>query len=70
MPNRQRPKSKPWTNIAVDSTSLTLLFGVRPDDLSALAVVLLLIVLTGMLACSLPMRGAIKLDPMEALRRE
>ena len=48
----------------------TLLFGVRPDDLSALAVVVLLMVLTGMLACWLPMRGAIKLDPMEALRQE
>jgi hypothetical protein len=29
----------------------TLLFGVRPDDPSALAVVVLLMVLTGMLAC-------------------
>jgi len=48
----------------------TLLFGVRPDDLSALVVVVLLMVLTGMLACWLPMRGAIKLDPMEALRQE
>jgi predicted permease len=48
----------------------TLLFGIRPDDLSALAVVVLLMVLTGMLACWLPMRGAIKLDPMEALRQE
>jgi putative ABC transport system permease protein len=48
----------------------TLLFGVRPDDLSALAVVVLLMVLTGMLACWLPMQEAIKLDPMEALRQE
>jgi ABC-type lipoprotein release transport system permease subunit len=48
----------------------TLLFGVRPDDPSALAVVVLLMVLTGMLACWLPMRRAIMLDSMEALRQE
>jgi putative ABC transport system permease protein len=48
----------------------TLLFGVRSDDLSALAVAALLMVLTGILACWLPMRGAIKADPMQALRQE
>jgi len=51
-------------------TLKTLLFGVRPDDLTALAIVAVLMVITGMLACWLPMRGAIKLDPMESLRHE
>jgi putative ABC transport system permease protein len=48
----------------------TLLFGVRPDNLSALALVAALMVITGMSACWLPMRRAIKLDPMESLRHE
>jgi putative ABC transport system permease protein len=48
----------------------TLLFGIRPDDLSALAVVVLLMVLTGILACWLPVRGTINLDPAEVLRQE
>jgi hypothetical protein len=48
----------------------TLLFGVRPDDLSALGVVVVLMATTSILACWLPMRGALKLDPMESLRHE
>jgi putative ABC transport system permease protein len=48
----------------------TLLFGVRSDDVSALAIAAGLMVITGMLACWLPMRGAIKLDPMQFLRHE
>jgi ABC-type lipoprotein release transport system permease subunit len=48
----------------------TLLFGVRPDNLSALGIVAVLMVSTSMLACWLPMRGALKLDPMESLRHE
>jgi putative ABC transport system permease protein len=48
----------------------TLLFGVRPNDLSALGIVAVLMMITGTLACWLPLRGAIKLDPMELLRHE
>jgi putative ABC transport system permease protein len=48
----------------------TLLFGVRPDDLSALGIVALVMVITGMVACWVPMRRALKLDPMESLRHE
>ncbi|HXC44896.1 MAG TPA: ABC transporter permease [Candidatus Dormibacteraeota bacterium] len=48
----------------------TLLFGVRPDDLSALGIVALVMVITGMAACWVPMRKALKLDPMESLRHE
>jgi putative ABC transport system permease protein len=48
----------------------TVLFGVRPDDLSALALAAALMLVTGALACYLPMRRAIKLDPMESLRHE
>jgi len=48
----------------------TLLFGVRSDDLSALGIVAALMVTTSMLACWLPMRGALKLDPMQSLRHE
>jgi putative ABC transport system permease protein len=48
----------------------TQLFGVRPDNLSALSVVVVLMATTSILACWLPMRGALKLDPMESLRHE
>ena len=48
----------------------TLLFGVRPDDLRALGIVALVMVITGMAACWVPMRIALKLDPMESLRHE
>ena len=48
----------------------TLLFGVRPDDLGVLGIVAILMAATSMLACWLPMRGALQLDPMQSLRHE
>lgn len=48
----------------------TLLYGVRPTDPGTFAIVAILLILTGILACSLPARRAIRVDPMTALRCE
>jgi putative ABC transport system permease protein len=45
-----------------------LLFGVRPTDPATLALVPATLAAVALLACSLPGRGAARIDPLEALR--
>jgi ABC-type antimicrobial peptide transport system permease subunit len=46
------------------------LFGVRPSDPLTFAVVAAFLLLTGLLACYLPARWAMRIEPMDALRFE
>jgi putative ABC transport system permease protein len=48
----------------------SLLYGVRPTDPITLACVALLLVAVALIACWVPARRAMTLDPMEALRHE
>ncbi|HET9981982.1 MAG TPA: ABC transporter permease [Longimicrobiales bacterium] len=48
----------------------TILFGVEPRDPTTLAAIVVVLTLTGMLACLLPARRAARVDPMAALRYE
>ncbi len=48
----------------------SLLFGVNPTDYITLALVSLLLVIVAVVACYVPMRRAMKIDPIEALRYE
>lgn len=48
----------------------SLLFGVSPMDPVTLGVVVLLLIVVALVACYVPMRRAMKIDPIEALRYE
>jgi putative ABC transport system permease protein len=48
----------------------SFLFGVRPNDPATLLIVALLFVGVALLACWVPVRRAVKVDPLEALRYE
>ena len=56
------------TSIAFTRLMKTLLFGVIPTDLLTFALVPLLLTPVAILACYLPARRAMKINPIEALR--
>jgi putative ABC transport system permease protein len=56
--------------LVVSRSMAGLLYGVRPSDPLTFAAVALLLIGVGALACYLPARRAIRVDPMSALRCE
>jgi ABC-type antimicrobial peptide transport system permease subunit len=48
----------------------SMLFGVRPRDPLVLALVMLTVALATFAACYVPVRRAVRVDPMDALRTE
>jgi putative ABC transport system permease protein len=58
--------------VAMISTRLlaSMLFGIKPDDLSTLIAIAFLLGLVALIGCAIPARRAIRIDPMKALRTE
>ncbi|MBV9507591.1 MAG: FtsX-like permease family protein, partial [Acidobacteriia bacterium] len=54
--------------VAVSRAMASLLFGVKPTDISVLAAVSLLVATVAVLACYVPARRATQIDPTAALR--
>ena len=57
-------------SLALTRTMQSLLFGVSPTDALTLAAVSLLLASMSMLACWIPTRRAMRVDPIVALRYE
>ena len=56
--------------LALTRVMKSLLFGVGPTDVATLATVSLSLVFVALIACYLPARRAMKVDPLVALRHE
>jgi putative ABC transport system permease protein len=56
--------------LAVTRTMRSLLFAIEPTDVVTFASVPLLLIAVAMLACYLPARRAMRVDPLIALRAE
>ena len=56
--------------VIIGQLMASLLYGVRPTDPMTFAVVVLLLIVVAMIACYLPARRAMNVDPMVALRHE
>ena len=56
--------------LALTHLMSSMLFGVRPTDLTTFLLVVVTLCLIALLACYVPARRAMKIDPMIALRDE
>ena len=56
--------------LAVNRVLQSLLVGVSPDDPSTMAIVTLALIFIALLACQIPARQAMKVDPAITLRQD
>jgi putative ABC transport system permease protein len=56
--------------LAITGSMRTLLYAIEPRDPATFVAVPLLLLLVSMVACYLPARRAMRVDPLTALRRE
>jgi ABC-type antimicrobial peptide transport system permease subunit len=47
-----------------------LLFGIKPNDVSTLTAIALLLGLVALIGCAIPARRALRVDPVKALRTD